>query len=400
MSTYVGKLQIGANGDLIPIGSTLFGTCSNDANVSNKTVTLAAFDRITHGVTVHIRFDKGNSVTSNLTLSINGTTAYPITGNFVCGANTIIEFTFDEVSGTDKFWRVNGVIPEIATASPSAIATTANIGSSTKYAKEDHVHNIVLAEGTTDGTVKIAGTDVAVHGLQTGAYADISLYATLNSPEFTGSVIIPNGTNNANEAANKGYVDSKISEALTGAVDAMIFKGTIGSSGATRTALPTPADGYDAGWTYKIITAGDYGNSTDHLNCEVGDLIIAINNNNGSGSSVVPTDWTVAQGNLDGTVTTVNGEDGYLVKFTGTHSIAKLVAISNNGTGFLKQDGSWAVPTNTTYSFTDGAAYTAHALTGENGASILASVTGGVLTLAQGIKFTTGPVGASLDPDS
>jgi hypothetical protein len=283
---------------------------------------LAAFDRITHGVTVHIRFDKGNSVTSNLTLSINGTTAYPITGNFVCGANTIIEFTFDEVSGTDKFWRVNGVIP------------------------------------------------------------DISLYATLNSPQFTGSVIIPNGTNNANEAANKGYVDSKISEALTGAVDAMIFKGTIGSSGATRTALPTPADGYDAGWTYKVITAGDYGNSTDHLNCEVGDLIIAINNNNGSGSSVVPTDWTVAQGNLDGTVTTVNGEDGYLVKFTGTHSIAKLVAISNNGTGFLKQDGSWAVPTNTTYSFTDGAAYTAHALTGENGASILASVTGGVLTLA------------------
>ncbi len=46
---------------------------------------------------------------------------------------------------------------------------------------------------------------------------------------------------------------------------------------------------------------------------------------------------------------TGSGTSGYLVKFNGANSIANGPAITSGGTGFLKQDGTWATPTNTTY---------------------------------------------------
>jgi len=51
-------------------------------------------------------------------------------------------------------------------------------------------------------------------------------------------------------------------------------------------------------------------------------------------------------GNISG-----SGTNGSLVKFSGTNTITDGPALSSGGTGFLKQDGSWATPTNTTYSF-------------------------------------------------
>ena len=49
----------------------------------------------------------------------------------------------------------------------------------------------------------------------------------------------------------------------------MVFKGTIGSSGATTTALPAT---HYQGWSYKVITAGTYAGQT----CGIGDMIICI----------------------------------------------------------------------------------------------------------------------------
>lgn len=87
--------------------------------------------------------------------------------------------------------------------------------------------------------------------------------------------------------ATKSYIDN-----IVGANNAMIFKGTLGSGG-TIESLPTT---YNTGWAYRIITAGTYAGKV----CEVGDLIIAIVTRSGSGN--VDSDWTVAQGNTDGTV--------------------------------------------------------------------------------------------------
>ena len=52
------------------------------------------------------------------------------------------------------------------------------MGTSAKYAREDHVHAIALATGDANGQVKIAGTNVDVKGLGSAAYTDSDAYAT------------------------------------------------------------------------------------------------------------------------------------------------------------------------------------------------------------------------------
>lgn len=69
-----------------------------------------------------------------------------------------------------------------------------------------------------------------------------------------------------------------------GAVDAMRFKGTVGTGG-TVTNLPT--SGVKVGDTYRVITAGTYSGHA----CEIGDLIIA--------TATTPA-WAVAQTNITG----------------------------------------------------------------------------------------------------
>ena len=118
---------------------------------------------------------------------------------------------------------------------------------------------------------------------------------------FTGAVIVQTPTEDGH-AATKGYVDQEAAAAeqaakdyadtILGANDAMVFKGTLGTSG-TVTALPTT---YQTGWTYRVITAGTYAGQQ----CEIGDLIIAVADATDDGTNA---DWTVVQTNIDGAVT-------------------------------------------------------------------------------------------------
>lgn len=88
------------------------------------------------------------------------------------------------------------------------------------------------------------------------AKAEKSLYYTVNGVTYYNQADLPVYT--------KTQVDDKLN-----AVDAMSYKGTVGSSGATVTALPT--SGVKAGDTYKVATAGSYGGHA----CDIGDLLIA-----------------------------------------------------------------------------------------------------------------------------
>lgn len=402
MSTYIGKVQIG--NEEASVGSTLYGLCATVASSAVKVVTLNDFDAVIHGVTIFVKFNNGNTATTGVQLQI-GSGTYNVSGNCLCNSGEILSFTFDETDNgvltndsTKWRWIVSGHVIEPATATPQAIGTAA-IGTSAKYAKEDHVHSIALAEGDANGQVKIAGTNVNVHGLGDAAYTNASAYATStqgtkadnampkSGGTFTGSVILNGAPIENLEAATKAYVDSEISTALTGTADAMVFKGTLGTNG-TITSVPT--NSYKIGDTYRIITAGTYAGET----CEVGDLIIALHNGPATGSTIITTDWTVAQGNLDGVVIgPANSTATHVARFKD----ATGKEIEDSGFTLGKSVPSGAVFTDTTYTITNGTAYTAHTLSGDNDASILASVSQGVLTLAPGIKFTTGTVSASLN---
>lgn len=122
-------------------------------------------------------------------------------------------------------------------------------------------------------------------------------------------------------AAVVAAIDNKIAVA-----DAMIYKGTLGTDG---TVTKVPANGYKVGWTYKVITAGTYAG----IKCEVGDMLIAINNGPVSGTIVVNADWTVVQANIDGAVTGP------------ASAIAGHIAVFDGATGKVIKDGTYTIAT-------------------------------------------------------
>lgn len=83
-------------------------------------------------------------------------------------------FTWPTTSGT---LALTSNIPTAGTTA-SAVSTTASGGSATTWSKSDHVHNISLATGDSNGQVKIAGTNVSVKGLGSAAYTNSNAYAT------------------------------------------------------------------------------------------------------------------------------------------------------------------------------------------------------------------------------
>lgn len=132
-----------------------------------------------------------------------------------------------------------------------------------------------------------------ISGATDSAYGVVKLDASVTQ----------NGNNPVTGKAIYDYVGDVI-----GASDAMVFKGTIGTDG-TVTALPTT---YKTGWTYRVITAGTYAGQ----DCEVGDLIIALVDRDGTGN--LDSDWTVAQTNIDGAITNISATTPITVSGSGT----------------------------------------------------------------------------------
>lgn len=339
VTNYIGKIQIDSTTDAL-IASTMYGISTTSANVATKKVTSTEnnsgkfinnkFDTPLQGTTIHVKFTQGNTVDSGITLQVGTTSAYDVVGSCVCGANTIVSFTLDE----NNKWVVN------------------DVNTDTKYS---------FATGTTSGTFTVsvnggAASPISIAGLGDAAWTSASDYATsshnhdtvyapINNPTFTGTVLLPSidTSSGDNVAATKLYVDTKINAGL-GAADAMVFKGTLGTGG-TISALPTgnanttPSQAYKKGWTYRIITAGTYAGEV----CEVGDLLIALEDSTSGQTSANAAHWTVAQTNIDGAVITSGSTSGYIAVFNGQQSITGLATASGTSR-FLKEDGTWAEP--------------------------------------------------------
>lgn len=130
-----------------------------------------------------------------------------------------------------------------------------------------------------------------------------SLKANTASPTLTGSPKAPTASTGTNttQIATTQFVQTAVSNGIA-ASDAMIIKGTIGTNG-TITALPTS---YKTGWTYRVITTGTHSGQV----CEIGDLLIALTDRDGSGN--IDSDWCVAQTNINGAITGIKNGDAYL----------------------------------------------------------------------------------------
>lgn len=320
---------------------------------------------------------------------------------------------------------------------------------------------LVAAEGTNNGTIKLNGNDVAVHGLGSAAYtastaydasgsadaaeaaakgyadaitvngqaqsnqaitldgADIALTgyseasskgtvaatdtvnagigkleyrldnldlgdatsaskaAFLTDTALTGTPTAPTAAVNTNstQIATTAFVKAEIDDKIV-SVQAMQFKG-VADSASDLSADAKP------GWTYRAGTAFTLNGE----NVEIGDMIICTAA--ATTSPVAAAQWTVIQNNIDGAVVgpstsvdehvaTFDGTTGKLIQDSGftigtsvpagavftdtTYNVfstsADGLVPAADGTGetdkFLKGDGTWALPSETTYTFTSG----------------------------------------------
>lgn len=247
------------------------------------------------------------------------------------------------------------------------------------------------ATGSTDGTIAIDGTDVAVKGLGSAAYTASTAYATaaqgtkadnavpntrtvnghalsadvtvtkgdvglgkvdnlsraeiLASAALTGTPTAPtpDGTN-VKGVANVEYVTAQISDKIS-AAQALRFKGTIGTDGDV-TALPTS---HEVGDTYIVKTAGNYAGE----GCEAGDMIVCVK----TGTVAANADWSVIQRNLDGAVTGKSLTANALVLGNGNSTVKTL---ANGTAGYVLKatanGPAWQAEKDTVYTHPAGGA--------------------------------------------
>jgi len=200
----------------------------------------------------------------------------------------------------------------------------------------------------------------------------------MNTKKITG---LADGVSSG-DAVNKGQLDGVIAGA-----DAMVFKGTVGEGGTYEIEDFNSLATYNTGWTFKAVTAGTIKGKV----CEIGDMLIAMVTRDGSDQE--DADWAVVQANIDGAVTgpasatderiavfdgatgkvikdggvlisglatsghehgsiTTDGKigttSGLIIK-TGTDGALSALAAGSAGQ-FLKHDGTWDTPPDTTYS--------------------------------------------------
>lgn len=158
MATYAGKLNVA--GTELPIGSTLYGTCTTAAGTAQKDVTLANFDKLITGVTVHVRFTNSNThatptmkvgSTAAIQIMRYGTTKPGTTAAWSWYAGAVVSFTYD---GT--YWVMNDMI-----------------GNDNTYDRE-YVNGAVKAETAITAGYLTCGTSAGYKNVAKGASFDIS----------------------------------------------------------------------------------------------------------------------------------------------------------------------------------------------------------------------------------
>lgn len=194
-------------------------------------------------------------------------------------------------SGTDITVDASG---NVSVNNNSHQHTVSNISDLTATASELNV-----LDGITASTTELNYVDGVTSNIQT----QLNAKAPLASPTLTGTPKAPTASagTNTTQIATTAFVTTAVANGIA-ASDAMIIKGTIGTSGTVAT-LPTT---YKTGWTYRVVTAGTYVGQV----CEIGDLIVALVDRSGSGN--VDSDWCVAQTNINGAITGIKSGDAYI----------------------------------------------------------------------------------------
>ena len=267
-------------------------------------------------------------------------------------------------------------IPQPATANPSMDGTAA-VGSSAKFAKEDHVHphDTSKQDALTFDTTPTSGSTNPVTSGGIAAYVDDAVEgamgqvvgeipnastttpkmdgtasngtesawsrgdhrhptdttrAPLDSPVFTGSPEAPTPSNNAyqKEIVTAAWVRTFFARIGVGATS---FKGVINSFSDITSTLHY----IEKGWYWVVGTAGTYAGQ----DCEQGDFIYAIDSYLYGTKTISGTSYPYGDANMDGSVT---ASDAALIG----RFLEGLDSLSDNQKALADADGDGAVTAN------------------------------------------------------
>lgn len=181
---------INAGGTDHLIASSAYGTCSTAAGTAAKTVTLANFDTLTAGVTIHVRFTYSNTIASP-TLNVNskgakpiyayGTTAPGTTVATSWQAGAVVSFTYNTDNNSSGCWVMNNYIADNNNAASQATDT----GSAWRKILGTHNSNssVTGSVTATTGTGYYKTGDAPAFQPSTGILYAPQLYVSLATNE-------------------------------------------------------------------------------------------------------------------------------------------------------------------------------------------------------------------------
>lgn len=320
-------------------GYDVFGIGLKDAQLLNNKLTITRSDN----TTVEVDFNdiaSASSVAAALDKKVDKTITITGTGGLSGGGNLAESRTISHAVPAGAAAKTSGLY-KIATDKFGHVTSTAAVtktditalgipatDTNTTYTFEGASNGFKVTPSNGETQTVIVSPSIKNNVTKTDATTTAGYIPKFNNT--TG--VIENGysvqttlasssTAIPTAAAVVAAIDNKIA-----AADAMIYKGTLGTDG---TVTKVPANGYKVGWTYKVITAGTYAG----IKCEVGDMLIAINNGPVSGTTVVNADWTVVQANIDGAVTGP------------ASATAGHIAVFDGATGKVIKDGTYTIAT-------------------------------------------------------
>lgn len=320
-------------------GYDVFGTGLKDAQLLNNKLTITRSDN----TTVEVDFNdiaSASSVAAALDKKVDKTITITGTGGLSGGGNLAESRTISHAVPAGAAAKTSGLY-KIATDKFGHVTSTAAVtktditalgipatDTNTTYTFQGASNGFTVTPSNGETQTVIVSPSIKNNVTKTDATTTAGYIPKFNNT--TG--VIENGysvqttlasssTAIPTAAAVVAAIDNKIA-----AADAMIYRGTLGTDG---TVTKVPANGYKVGWTYKVITAGTYAG----IKCEVGDMLIAINNGPISGTTVVNADWTVVQANIDGAVTGP------------ASATAGHIAVFDGATGKVIKDGTYTIAT-------------------------------------------------------